>query len=107
MFYSDKFHAGILLNCSKGVAMGSNIIKSSLAWLVLMVLTLLAVAFSQLGLDHNFLLKAVLVITILKGLLVAHTFMGLDKAPRFWQGMMASYLLLVPFGIFAIYFIAS
>lgn len=86
--------------------MGSDIIKSSLAWLVLMALTLLAIAFSQLGLDHKFLLKAVLVITVLKGLLVANTFMGLNKAPRFWQGMMASYLLLVPVGIFAIYFIA-
>ncbi len=81
-----------------------SIIKATVIWLVLLALTLLAVDFSQTGIEHNALLKAVLVITIVKGLLVADVFMGLNLAPKIWYRLMASYLFLVPLGIFAIYF---
>jgi len=85
----------------------ASIVKASFAWLLLLVLTSLAVVFAQMGIDHNLLLKAVLIITIVKGLLVADIFMGLNLAPKFWYRLMASYLILVPFGIFLIYFIAA
>lgn len=81
-----------------------SIIKATVIWLVLLALTLLAVDFSQTGIEHNSLLKAVLVITIVKGMLVADVFMGLNLAPKLWYRLMASYLFLVPLGIFAIYF---
>ncbi len=87
--------------------MKGSIIKASFVWLLLLGLTLLAVAFSQLDIDHNSLLKAVLVITIIKGMLVADIFMGLNLAPTLWYRLMASYLFLVPLGIFLIYFLAA
>ena len=85
----------------------TGIVKASLTWLFLLALTLLAVTFSKMGIDHNLLLKAVLIITIVKGMLVAGVFMGLNIAPKFWYRLMASYLILVPLGIFLIYFIAA
>ncbi len=87
--------------------MRSEVIKASFTWLFLLVLTLLAVTLSKMGVDHNLLLKAVLIITIVKGMLVADVFMGLNLAPKFWYRFMASYLVLVPLGIFLIYFIAA
>jgi len=94
-------------NLMESSAAKASIIKASLTWLFLLVLTLLAVTFSRMGVDHDLLLKAVLIITIVKGMLVADVFMGLNLAPKFWYRFMASYLILVPLGIFLIYFIAA
>ena len=94
-------------NLIEGSAAKTSIVKASITWLFLLALTLLAVTFSKMGIDHNLLLKAVLIITIVKGMLVADVFMGLNLAPKFWYRLMASYLILVPLGIFLIYFIAA
>ena len=94
-------------SAAKTSIMKAEIVKASLTWLFLLALTLLAVTFSKMGIDHNLLLKAVLIITIVKGMLVADVFMGLNLAPKFWYRLMASYLILVPLGIFLIYFIAA
>jgi len=87
--------------------MKGSIVKTSFVWLLLLGLTLLAVIFSQMGVDHNLLLKTVLIITIVKGMLVADVFMGLNLAPKLWYRLMASYLCLVPLGIFLIYFLSA
>lgn len=76
-------------------------------WIGLILLTSLAIMISFLNLDHNYLLIAVLMITIIKGMMVADVFMDLRSAPKIWYRLMASYVVLVPVIIFLIYFLSA
>lgn len=97
---------GVEVNVGTDLMKGG-IAKASFTWFLLLILTSIAIIFSRMGIDHNALLKVVLVITIVKGILVADVFMGLSLAPKIWYRMMASYLILVPLGIFLIYFLSA
>lgn len=84
-----------------------SVIKITGIWVGLILLTSLAIIISFLNLDHSYLLFAVLIITVVKGMMVADVFMDLRSAPKIWYRLMASYVVLVPVIIFLIYFLSA
>lgn len=83
-----------------------SLIKTTSVWLSLITLTLIAIMTSLVKLEYEQLLMIVALITVIKGLLVADTFMDLRSAPIIWYRLMASYVILVPTIIFLIYFLS-
>ena len=84
-----------------------NLIKITGIWIGLILLTSFAIIISFLDLNHNYLLIAVALITMVKGMMVADVFMDLRSAPKIWYRLMASYIVLVPTFIFLIYMLSA
>jgi hypothetical protein len=71
-----------------------NIGSNTLSWLAIMLMTLMAVLLGQTGSSHWFIIFA-LTLTSLKAQLVVNFFMGLRKAPVFWQAIISAYIWLL------------
>jgi len=72
------------------------IITMSYIWLALIVMSILAFAFSKLGIDKSYLIVAVMLLTIMKAKLITGVFMELNIAPKSWQRGFNSYIIIVP-----------
>lgn len=69
--------------------------RALLAWLVLVLLTLLTYAAGKVGLGGHFVIAGILVSVAVKGQLVADVFMGLKGVRRPWRWMVTGWLLVV------------
>jgi hypothetical protein len=69
--------------------------RALLAWLVLVLLTLLTYAAGKAGLGGHFVIAGILLSVAVKGQLVADVFMGLKGVRRPWRWMVSGWLLVV------------
>ena len=67
----------------------------TLVWLLLMGLTLLALAIGKAGLGGPSIVALLLVSTLLKTQLVADHFMGLRRSRLLWRMIVSVYLVLI------------
>lgn len=74
-------------------------------WLGLLVLTGVTYGISRMELGGTQIVMLVLIITFIKGEMVAGFFMGLRKTSLLWRAIMASYLVIVGGGIAIAYLI--
>jgi len=79
---------------------------ATVSWLVLICLTILAVAASQFGLEKHWLILLVFVLTFCKGKLVVDIFMDLFSAPKLWRRLLTSYVIVVPMITGLLYFLS-
>ncbi len=84
-----------------------NLRPCTLTWLVLVSLTLMALAIGQAGLAGWGILALLLVSTFVKTWLVAEYFMGLRRVALRWRLIMAAYLVLVLSGIALAWWLAA
>jgi caa(3)-type oxidase subunit IV len=74
-------------------------------WLGLLALTSVTYGISRMELGGTQIVMLVLIITFIKGEMVAGFFMGLRKTSLLWRAIMASYLVIVGGGIAIAYLI--
>ena len=74
-------------------------------WLALLVLTAITYGIGRMGLGGTQIVMLVLIITFIKGEMVAGFFMGLRKTSLLWRAIMASYLVIVGGGIAIAYLV--
>jgi hypothetical protein len=72
-------------------------------WLGLLALTSVTYGIGEMGLGGAQIVMLVLIITFIKGEMVAGFFMGLRKTSLLWRAIMASWLLIVGGGIAVAY----
>lgn len=75
-------------------------------WLVLMALTLVTLAIGQMGLSGMYVVTFLLVMTFIKGQMVADFFMGLKRVSWRWRIIVLLYLIIVCTMIGAAYWIS-
>jgi len=73
-----------------------------ISWLFLIAATLIASFISQLP-DFTWLIILPLGLTAIKGQLVVDVFMGMNKAPLLWRGILTSYVWLLLLALTSIY----
>lgn len=71
-------------------------IKATNSWLVLITLTLLSLAATELVGNASVLILFVVLTVIVKGQAVVDVFMGLKTAPVTWRWLLLSYVIAVP-----------
>ncbi len=69
--------------------------SNTAVWLLLLLLTGAGYIVAETGLGGVAIAAAVLLVTLLKGELVVHRFMGLAQVGWRWRAIMSAYLLLV------------
>lgn len=79
--------------------------KSTISWLVLLMLSSISFVLGSLKFDQN-LMAAVLTLTLIKGQLVIRDFMGLRHVRPLWRHIMTTYLITVGTLITLAYFTA-
>ncbi len=72
------------------------ILVTTVSWLVLSCLTVLAVMLDHFNPGRQLLIALVFGLTVLKGKIVVDIFMGLFAGPKLWRRMMTSYIIVVP-----------
>ena len=74
-------------------------------WLALLALTSVTYSIGRMELSGTQIVMLVLIITFIKGEMVAGFFMGLRKTSLLWRAIMASWLLIVGGGIAIAYLV--
>ncbi len=68
----------------------------SVSWILLLLLTVIAIIFSQIQLAASTLIILALVITVIKSHLIVDIYMGLKVVDNRWRGLMLAYIVLIP-----------
>lgn len=71
-------------------------IKATSSWLVLITLTLLSLAATELVKNPAILIAFVVLTIIVKGQAIVDVFMELRTAPAAWRWLLLSYVIVVP-----------
>mgnify|MGYP003625094837 FL=1 len=79
----------------------------TLNWVLLLLLTLIAVMLSQLNMASNILIMLALAITVIKSQIVVDRFMGLKDIEFRWRALMLAYIVIIPAIIVIIYLTAT
>ncbi|MCP5160829.1 MAG: cytochrome C oxidase subunit IV family protein [Hahellaceae bacterium] len=78
-------------------------IKLTVSWIWLMALTLLSAALVNSGWPVERVLILALLMVVLKNQQIVDTFMGLQRAPWFWRGIMQFYTLLIALLVYLLF----
>ena len=73
------------------------------SWLLLIVLTVIAISLSEFIDNRNLYILSALIIVVIKGQQIVDVFMELKTAPKFWRVLLLSYIVLLPLIITVIY----
>ena len=78
---------------------------ATLSWLLLIVLTIVAVLLASFIDNRSLYIVSALTIVVIKGQQIVDVFMYLHNAPRLWRWLLLSYIVLIPFIIAVIYLV--
>ena len=78
---------------------------ATLSWLLLIVLTIVAVLLASFIDNQSLYIVSALTIVVIKGQQIVDVFMELHNAPRLWRWLLLSYIVLIPFIIAVIYLV--
>ncbi|WP_157829123.1 cytochrome C oxidase subunit IV family protein [Colwellia sp. 75C3] len=73
------------------------------SWLVLIVLSVIAISLSEFIDNRSLYIISALIIVVIKGQQIVDVFMELKTAPKFWRVLFLSYIALLPLIITVIY----
>lgn len=76
-------------------------------WVLLLLLTLVAVVLTKIGLATYDLIVLALIITIVKSQIVVDRFMGLRHIDIRWRSLMLAYIVIIPAIIMLVYYTAT
>jgi cytochrome c oxidase subunit IV len=68
---------------------------STVIWLILVMLTIVTYTLGEKGLSGKYVMLGLLVITMIKGQLIANYFMALRKTKLIWRAIMFGYFIIV------------
>lgn len=73
------------------------------SWLLLIVLSVIAISLSEFIDNRSLYIISALIIVVIKGQQIVDVFMELKTAPKFWRVLLLSYIVLLPLIITVIY----
>lgn len=92
-----------LMFAGKLVQKNKNVNMAISSWLLLIVLSVIAIYLPAFIDSKSLYTFCALIIVVIKGQQIVDVFMELKTAPRFWRLLLLSYIVLVPLIISAIY----
>ncbi|PKG81798.1 hypothetical protein CXF85_16420 [Colwellia sp. 75C3] len=92
-----------VINKDKVVQNNSIVNAATKSWLVLIVLSVIAISLSEFIDNRSLYIISALIIVVIKGQQIVDVFMELKTAPKFWRVLFLSYIALLPLIITVIY----